>query len=91
VSKTYEHCLSPKNLPTFQDCLNRDDLDNEIIDHFDQHSVDFGQMNGHDHGHTADQREVAFEHPCLELKKILSSGTFYYSVDFDLTNRLQDR
>ncbi|KAL8777105.1 MAG: hypothetical protein Q9213_008004 [Squamulea squamosa] len=31
------------------------------------------------------------DHPCIELKKILSGGTFYYSVDFDLTNRLQDR
>lgn len=27
----------------------------------------------------------------MELKKVLSSGTFYYSVDFDLTNRLQSR
>lgn len=31
------------------------------------------------------------EHPCVDLNQILSSGTFYYSVDFDLTNRLQDR
>ncbi|KAL8768118.1 MAG: hypothetical protein Q9209_005581 [Squamulea sp. 1 TL-2023] len=31
------------------------------------------------------------DHPCVELKKILGGGTFYYSVDFDLTNRLQDR
>lgn len=31
------------------------------------------------------------EHPCLALKKLLSSGTFYYSSDFDLTRRLQER
>jgi len=31
------------------------------------------------------------EHPCLALKKLLSGGTFYYSADFDLTRRLQDR
>jgi endonuclease/exonuclease/phosphatase family metal-dependent hydrolase len=31
------------------------------------------------------------EHPCLALKKLLSSGTFYYSADFDLTRRLQSR
>jgi SacI homology domain len=37
------------------------------------------------------RKEPAFEHPCSALKKLLSSGTFYYSVDFDLTNRLQDR
>lgn len=38
-----------------------------------------------------DIREAADEHPCVELTKILSSGTFYYSVNFDLTNRLQSR
>jgi hypothetical protein len=25
------------------------------------------------------------------LKKLLSNGHFYYSLDFDLTRRLQDR
>ena len=30
-------------------------------------------------------------HPCLELKKLLSSRTFFYSADFDLTRRLQKR
>ncbi len=38
-----------------------------------------------------DLRDNAIDHPCIELKKVLSGGTFYYSVDFDLTNRLQDR
>lgn len=38
-----------------------------------------------------DAHEGVVNHPCLELKKILSGGTFYYSVDFDLTNPLQDR
>ncbi|KAL8857049.1 MAG: hypothetical protein Q9178_006341 [Gyalolechia marmorata] len=41
--------------------------------------------------HGLDLQESAIDHPCIELKKILSGGTFYYSVDFDLTNRLQDR
>jgi len=36
-------------------------------------------------------REGAVEHPCQELQKLLSNGSFYYSTDFDLTNRLQDR
>ncbi|EJT72835.1 synaptojanin 2 [Gaeumannomyces tritici R3-111a-1] len=31
------------------------------------------------------------EHPCQEVQKLLSNGSFYYSTDFDLTNRLQDR
>ena len=30
-------------------------------------------------------------HPCVALKKLLSDKSFYYSSDFDLTNRLQDR
>lgn len=31
------------------------------------------------------------EHPFMALKKLLSGGTFYYSYNFDLTRRLQDR
>ncbi|KKK21475.1 hypothetical protein ARAM_004639 [Aspergillus rambellii] len=31
------------------------------------------------------------EHPFLALKKLLSDGSFYYSLDFNLTDRLQDR
>lgn len=30
-------------------------------------------------------------HPCYELKKLLSNGSFYYSSDFDLTSTLQNR
>lgn len=30
-------------------------------------------------------------HPCSELKKLLSNGSFYYSNDFDLTSLLQNR
>jgi hypothetical protein len=33
----------------------------------------------------------ALEHPCHALNRMLRDGTFYYSVDFDLTNRLQHR
>lgn len=38
-----------------------------------------------------DGRDSAPMHPCNELKRVLSGGTFYYSTTFDLTNRLQDR
>lgn len=31
------------------------------------------------------------QHPCHELQKLLGNGSFYFSTDFDLTNRLQDR
>lgn len=31
------------------------------------------------------------EHPCTNIKKLLSNGSFYYSTDFDLTSVLQNR
>ncbi|KAH3677628.1 hypothetical protein WICMUC_001731 [Wickerhamomyces mucosus] len=31
------------------------------------------------------------KHPCTDLKKLLSTGGFYYSSDFDLTTSLQTR
>ena len=37
---------------------------------------------GYDQAHPSS--EVQPEHPCLALKKLLSSGTFFYSADFDL-------
>lgn len=37
------------------------------------------------------RRDVPIEHPCHDLRNLLSNGSFYYSTDFDLTNRLQDR
>ena len=83
--------------PAFTDptevCLNRDDYDDvqhEEINSFEYRS-DVVLPNGPEHGYAADPRETVPEHPCLALKKILSDGTFYYSVNFDLTNRLQDR
>ncbi|KKY32286.1 putative synaptojanin-like protein [Diaporthe ampelina] len=36
-------------------------------------------------------RREGIEHPCVDVQKLLSNGSFYYSTDFDLTNRLQDR
>jgi hypothetical protein len=44
---------------------------------------------GFDLGHPRSEGQP--EHPCLALKKLLSSGTFFYSADFDLTRRLQKR
>ncbi|PHH87868.1 hypothetical protein CDD83_8295 [Cordyceps sp. RAO-2017] len=37
------------------------------------------------------RRDVPMEHPCHDLRKLLSNGSFYYSTDFDVTNRLQNR
>ena len=38
-----------------------------------------------------DQSDPAGEHPFSALKKLISNGFFYYSLDFDLTTRLQQR
>lgn len=35
--------------------------------------------------------EASSAHPCQDLKKLLSNGSFYYSNDFDLTSLLQSR
>jgi hypothetical protein len=39
----------------------------------------------------ADGKDVVTDHPFLALKKLLGDGSFYYSLDFNLTDRLQDR
>lgn len=66
-------------------CLNSNEFDNTFSDHLDPYS-----MEGQDYGSGLNRRE-GVEHPCLELQKLLGNGSFYYSTDFDLTNRLQDR
>lgn len=38
-----------------------------------------------------DFRETFPRHPCFEIRKLLSNGSFYYSSDFDLTSTLQNR
>ncbi|CCF56749.1 hypothetical protein KAFR_0B04520 [Kazachstania africana CBS 2517] len=42
----------------------------------------------------SDESEEArsiLKHPCQDLRKLLSNGSFYYSSDFDLTSTLQKR
>lgn len=73
------------------DCMNRDDFDYEFHQEKDPYDVDHGPPYRHEHTHGIEPHDPALEHPCSELKKILSGGTFYYSLTFDLTNRLQDR
>lgn len=38
-----------------------------------------------------ESRDVVTDHPFIALKKLLGDGSFYYSLDFNLTDRLQDR
>jgi hypothetical protein len=67
-------------------CLNSPDYDNTFSDNLDPYSVE-----GQDYGSNLSRRDPLLEHPCVELQKLLGNGSFYYSTDFDLTNRLQDR
>lgn len=68
-------------------CLNRADYDHGHGPYSNpysgqiSHSDDVDFTLGEDPG----------EHPFHALRKLLSSGNFYYSTDFDLTRRLQDR
>jgi hypothetical protein len=67
-------------------CLNSSDYDNTFSDNLDPYDAE-----GQDYGQNLSRRDPLLEHPCLELQKLLGNGSFYYSTDFDLTNRLQDR
>ncbi|KAF2239352.1 hypothetical protein EV356DRAFT_502391 [Viridothelium virens] len=72
-------------------CLNNSDYDHVLHDEINPYSTDDVGEDGFEHRSGRGPGEPPLEHPCLALKKLLSSGTFYYSADFDLTKRLQDR
>lgn len=67
-------------------CLSSSDYDQTVNDDLDPYSIE-----GQDGYQNSSRRETPLEHPCLELQKLLGNGSFYFSTDFDLTNRLQDR
>jgi hypothetical protein len=69
-------------------CLNNSNYDSIAADDIDPYGDGLRQDNYY--GQNLSQRDPA-EHPCAELQKLLSNGSFYFSTDFDLTNRLQDR
>ena len=69
-------------------CLSRSDYDHLLNDQVNPFPTDGLEADGF--GHNV-QKEPLLEHPCMALKKLLSGGSFYYSTDFDLTKRLQDR
>lgn len=65
----------------FTDCLSSSNYDHQL-DHESAFALD---------DHDFENKDFDTEHPFLALKKLLNDGSFYYSVDFNLTNRLQDR
>jgi len=68
------------------DCLNRAEYD---------YGIDYesgSQFAAEDLGRGGSEgKDVVTDHPFLALKKLLGDGSFYYSLDFNLTDRLQDR
>lgn len=65
------------NSPEYDDVFSLNNPDSELSDTYAENLA---------------RREMSIEqHPCQDLRKVLGNGTFYYSTDFDLTNRLQDR
>jgi hypothetical protein len=73
------------------DCLNRSDYDHAHGQEPDLYPGERFSSDDFDYGGGFDQAESATEHPFNALKKLLSNGNFYYSCDFDLTSRLQER
>ncbi|KAK4182630.1 putative inositol-1,4,5-trisphosphate 5-phosphatase [Podospora australis] len=67
-------------------CLNSAEYDDVIV--VDPYDLDSDAASVY--GQPLGRREIT-EHPCHELQKLLGNGTFYYSTDFDVTNRMQDR
>lgn len=64
-------------------CLNRDDY--ERIDDY-QVGARFAAEGG-----VNDGVDAITDHPFLALRKLINDGSFYYSLDFNLTDRLQNR
>lgn len=69
-------------------CLTSGQYDHVLNDQINPFPTEDLDAGGHDLG---GHKEPMQEHPCMALKKLLSGGSFYYSADFDLTKRLQDR
>jgi hypothetical protein len=67
-------------------CLTSTAYDRLLNEQVNPYNADHVDEEGFD-----SQGNEFVEHPCMTLKKLLSSGTFYYSSDFDLTRRLQKR
>ncbi|KAL5345281.1 Inositol-1,4,5-trisphosphate 5-phosphatase 1 [Pseudogymnoascus australis] len=72
-------------------CLSSTKYDDVVSDGSNLSGYDRNEEDDYSYGHNLSQRDTPIEHPCVDLTKMLSNGSFYYSTDFDLTNRLQDR
>lgn len=82
--KSKQHHVRRLLTPSSLVCLNKSNYD------LDDTTTLVNGRPGVD-GDPLDFERDASAHPCLALQKLLSGGTFYYSSDFDLTSRLQER
>lgn len=73
------------------DCLNRPDYDYGHGQDANPYPGQAFASDDLDYGGGLDQTDTTAEHPFHALKKLLNNGHFYYSANFDLTRRLQDR
>jgi inositol-1,4,5-trisphosphate 5-phosphatase len=69
-------------------CLSSSKYDYLLVNQVNAWPTDDIDETGQD---LANPNSEQAEHPCLALKKLLSSGTFFYSTDFDVTQQLSKR
>ncbi|ODV59760.1 uncharacterized protein ASCRUDRAFT_36782, partial [Ascoidea rubescens DSM 1968] len=68
--------------------LNQINTNNFINNNYNNNSINLSTFDTF----TATEPNInLIDHPCLDLQKLLSNGSFYYSSDFDLTNNLETR
>ncbi|CAI8500038.1 unnamed protein product [Pichia kudriavzevii] len=70
-------------------------LTNDTWDFLDMNSNGYPNIENEPNGASSsihnDYTPRIPQHPCWELRKLLSDGSFFYSTDFDLTSTLQGR
>ena len=89
--KSHHLILNSKRRSNNKDCLNRAEYDYGFYENLASQNAANISPGLHERNQGADHYDNSIEHPCLALRKVLSSGKFYYSVETDLTNRLQNR
>lgn len=66
-------------------------LTNDIWDFLDLNSNGYPSIDSDLDSQSNNQPPRIPQHPCYELRKLLTDGSFFYSSDFDLTSTLQGR
>lgn len=66
-------------------------LNNDSWDFLELNSNGYPNIENDPASQSSDYAPRIPQHPCWELRKLLSDGSFFYSSDFDLTSTLQGR